>query len=169
MTHELAEIDRQLRDCARLDDVQLVVKSAARRLTGAHGSTFVLLEGDQVYYADEDSMSPLWRGQRFPASACISGWAIQHRETVVIADIRTDERIPQEAYRPTFVRSLVMTPMLTPEPVGALGAYWSHRGVPRPEAVRALEQLADLAAAALHRCPPRVPDPSFGGGVSPRI
>src|SRR3712207_7329692 len=46
-----------------------------------------------------DSMSPLWKGQRFPAAACISGWAIIHRETVSIADIRTDERIPQEAYR----------------------------------------------------------------------
>jgi hypothetical protein len=33
MTDDLAQIDQQLRDCAGLGDVQLVVKAAARRLT----------------------------------------------------------------------------------------------------------------------------------------
>ena len=162
MADRFAEIEQQLTACTRLEDVQLVVKTAARRLAGSDGATFVLLEGDQVYYADEDSMSPLWKGQRFPVSACISGWAIRHRETVSIADIRTDERIPQEAYQPTFVRSLVMMPMLDPAPVGAIGAYWSHRGVPPRAAVDALRRLAGLAAATLKRFPDRIPDPSFG-------
>ncbi|MEO3757854.1 GAF domain-containing protein [Mycobacterium sp. B14F4] len=161
MTDELAQIEQRLQACTRLEDVQLVVKTAARRLAGSDGSTLVLLDGDHVYYADEDSMSPLWKGQRFPVSACISGWAIMHRETVVLGDIRTDERIPQEAYQPTFVRSLVMTPMLDPAPVGAIGAYWSTRGAPAREAVHALEQLAGLAAVALERFPERIPDPSF--------
>jgi hypothetical protein len=62
-----------------------VVKVAARRLADAQGATFVLLEGDKCYYADEDSISPLWKGQRFPAAHCISGWAMLHRETVVIS------------------------------------------------------------------------------------
>ncbi|ULE31322.1 hypothetical protein [Mycobacterium sp. IDR2000157661] len=79
-----------------------------------------------------------------------------------IADIRTDERIPQEAYLPTFVRSLVMTPMAAPAPVGAIGVYWARRGVPRAEVVGALERLARLAAAALDRFPERIPDPGFG-------
>ena len=161
MRNKFAGIERQLQACERLEDVQLVVKTAARRLADADGSTFVLLEGDQVFYADEDSMSPLWKGQRFPVSACISGWSIMHREAAVIADIRTDERIPQEAYQPTFVRSLVMTPMLDPAPVGAIGVYWSHRGAPRVEVVDALHRLAGLAAIALERFPERIPDPSF--------
>ena len=159
---EFELISQQLQACTRLEDAQVVIKAAARRLAEAHGATVVLLDGDQVYYADEDSMSPLWKGQRFPASRCISGWAITHRETVSIADIRTDERIPQEAYQPTFVRSLVMTPMLAPEPIGAIGAYWSHRGVPPQEAVDALQWLADLAATVLARFPEGVPDPGFG-------
>ncbi|GAB1692654.1 hypothetical protein [Krasilnikovia sp. M28-CT-15] len=39
-----------------------------------------------------------------------------------IVDIRRDERIPQAAYAPTFVRSLVMVPVDTHEPIAAIGA-----------------------------------------------
>jgi GAF domain-containing protein len=155
------ELSAQFDAATRLEDVQDVAKFAARRVTNAQGATFVLLDHDQCYYADEDSMSPLWKGQRFPASNCISGWAMMHRATVSIADIRRDERIPQEAYRPTFVRSLVMAPMLTPAPLGAIGAYWARPHQPTPEAVQALEQLAGLAATALQRFPDGLPDPSF--------
>jgi GAF domain-containing protein len=150
-----------LRACRQLEDVQGVVKLAARQLTGADGATFVLREGDRCYYADEDSISPLWKGQRFPVSTCISGWAMLHAETVVIADIRQDDRIPQEAYRPTFVRSLAMVPMmLGGESLGAIGAYWAQVGQPTSAAVAALEQLASDAVTALQRFTERMPDPS---------
>src|SRR3546814_14625120 len=99
--------------------------------------------------------------------AGISGWAIMHRETVRIADIRTDERIPQEAYQPTYVRSLVMVPLLDPEPVVAIGAYWSHLGTPARDVVAGLEHLARLAAATLKRFPERIPDPSLRPAVMP--
>ena len=154
-------IGAQLGAAQRLEDVQQVVKVAARQLADAHGATFVLLDHDMCYYADEDSMSPLWKGQRFPVSDCISGWAMIHRTEVVISDIRRDERIPQDAYRPTFVRSLVMVPMLGPEPMGAIGAYWARPGQPDPGVVESLTTLADLAVAASHRFPEGIPDPGF--------
>ena len=50
-----------------------VVRTEARRLTGADGATFVLRDGDRCYYADEDAIAPLWKGLRFPMEACISG------------------------------------------------------------------------------------------------
>ena len=155
------QVNQQLEAAERLEDVQQVVKVAARRLAEAQGATFVLLDGDKCYYADEDSMSPLWKGQRFPATACISGWAMMHATSVAIADIRRDERIPQEAYRPTFVRSLVMAPMLAPGPLGAIGVYWSRPGQPASSVVEALERLAKVAATALRRFPHGVADPSF--------
>jgi hypothetical protein len=37
--------------------------------------TFVLREGDLCYYAEEDAISPLWKGKRFPMAACISDGA----------------------------------------------------------------------------------------------
>ena len=78
---------------------------------------------------DEDAIEPLWKGQRFPLSACVSGWAMLHRERVVIEDIYADPRVPAAAYRPTFVKSLVMVPIRTLSPVGAIGNYWAthHR------------------------------------------
>ncbi len=82
-----------------------------------------------------------------------------HRETVVISDIRGEERIPQEGSRPTFVHSLVMVPMLGREPLGAIGAYWSRPVRPSPAVVAQLEHLAGLAAmrcdAFRERCPIR--------------
>ncbi|TDO18776.1 GAF domain-containing protein [Mycobacterium sp. BK086] len=155
------QIRARLMAAERLEDVQQVVKVAARRLADAHGATFVLLDHDMCYYADEDSMSPLWKGQRFPVSDCISGWAMIHRAAVTIPDTRRDLRIPQEAYRPTFVRSLVMVPMLGPDPVGAIGVYWARPGQPDPSVVESLQRLARLAVVALERFPEGIPEPGF--------
>ncbi len=152
---------QELRALDRLEDLQNKVKVAARALADAQGATFVLLDGECCYYADEDSMSPLWKGQRFPAARCISGRTMMHRTSVAIPDIQHDERVPQEAYRPTFVRSLVVAPMLAPEPLGAIGVYWSSRSRPTPEVVAAMEHLADTAAQELRRFPDGLPDPSF--------
>lgn len=157
----LDKTDAQLSRAQTLEGVQHVVRTAARRLVSADGATFVLLEGAHCYYADEDSMSPLWKGQRFPVAACISGWSMMHRQVVVIADIRADDRIPQAAYRPTFVRSLVMTPMLAPEPLGAIGAYWARLHNASSAEVAVLGRLAELTATAVRRFPHGVPDPGF--------
>lgn len=132
-----------------IGEIQEIVRSAARRLTGADGATFVLREGEHCYYADEDAISPLWKGQRFPLGACISGWAMLNRRPAVIEDIYADERIPHEAYRPTFVRSLAMVPIRTLAPVGAIGNYWARRHEPSAEEVELLQALADSTAVAM--------------------
>lgn len=134
-------------------EVQVILKTSARAAVQAQGATVVELDGDQCYYVDEDAMSPLWKGERFPLASCISGWAMLHRETVVIPDIWLDERVPQDAYRPTFVRSLVMVPTLVENgyPIGAVGAYWSYPHQASDGEVAALEGLADAAGRALQR------------------
>jgi PAS domain S-box-containing protein len=123
-----------------------VVRRAARALVGADGAAFVLREGDACYYAEEDAIAPLWKGQRFPLEECISGWAMEHGEPVVSEDVLADPRIPTDFYRPTFVRSLVMVPMGAPEPLGAIGVYWAQRHRPSPEEVQLLQALANAAA-----------------------
>lgn len=62
-----------------LDAIMAIVRRAARELTQADGATFVLREGAQCYYADEDAVAPLWKGKRFPLEACISGWVMLNR------------------------------------------------------------------------------------------
>jgi diguanylate cyclase (GGDEF)-like protein len=132
-----------------LQTVQDIVRHAARRLTGCDGATFVLREGEQCYYADEDAITPLWKGKRFPLDLCVSGWAMLHRRPVIIPDIYTDPRIPIEAYRPTFVKSLVMVPVRSSEPVGAIGNYWATPHQPSRDEVQLLQALADSTSIAL--------------------
>ncbi|MEZ4405186.1 MAG: ATP-binding protein [Polyangiales bacterium] len=129
--------------------MQGVVKRAARSLTGADGATFVLRDGDRCFYVDEDAIAPLWKGQRFPMSACVSGWVMNHREPVVIPDIYDDPRVPADAYRPTFVRSLAMVPIRTHAPLGAIGTYWATKRKVTDDELRVLGALADSTSVAM--------------------
>jgi hypothetical protein len=132
-----------------IHDIQEVVRTAARRLTGADGATFVLRDGLHSYCADEDAISPLWKGQRFPLDRCVSGWSMLHRRAAVIEDIDTDDRVPRDAYRPTFVKSLAMVPIRTLDPVGAIGSYWAVRRRAGQDEVDLLQTLADSTAVAM--------------------
>jgi len=148
-TRELVAAIQELSLARTLPKIQEIVRKAARNLTGADGATFVLREGGNCHYADEDAISPLWKGQRFPLEDCISGWAMLNRRPAVIEDIYADERIPHQAYRPTFVKSLAMIPIRSSEPVGAIGNYWAKRHRPTDREVGLLQALADSTAVAM--------------------
>ncbi len=150
----LVEAISALARAGSLPEVIGIVRHAAKSLTHADGVTFVLQEEGYCYYADEEAIGPLWKGSRFPLKSCISGWAMLNRQMVVIADIYEDPRIPHEAYRPTFVKSLVMVPVQQQEPVAAIGAYWAHRHEASWEEQRILQLLANAAALALGEIPP---------------
>lgn len=143
----------ELADAASLEDVQRIVRTTARRLVDADGATFVLRDIDRCFYADEDAISPLWKGQRFPMTDCISGWAMINREPAAIVDIFADDRIPHDAYRPTFVRSLLMTPILAAsgDPLGAIGTYWAVHHAATDAEVALLRRLADCCGQTLPR------------------
>ena len=137
--------------CATRDFDQLtaLARHAARSLTGADGVTFVLRQGPFCYYADEDAIAPLWKGRRFPLETCISGWVMTHGVPVTIPDVYEDARIPHEAYRPTFVRSMVMVPVQKVAPIAALGAYWQAPQTASAAHVQILELLAEAVAVSL--------------------
>jgi GAF domain-containing protein len=133
-----------------LATLQGIVTHTARDLVAADGATIVFRDGDYCFYADEDSIAPLWKGQRFPLRECVSGWAMLARRPAVVPDIWRDPRIPADVYRPTFVQSLVMVPIGEGEPVGAIGTYWADRRLDLGnQQVRVLEQLAAEAAHAI--------------------
>lgn len=148
-TERLVEVAQALSVARDLDTVMAVVRHAARDLTGADGATFVLRDGDLCFYAEEDAISPLWKGHRFPMSDCISGWAMLNKEAAVIEDIYADPRIPQDAYRPTFVKSLAMVPIRTSAPVGAIGNYWAKPHRATEGEVKLLRALADLTSVTM--------------------
>ncbi|PYJ07389.1 MAG: histidine kinase [Verrucomicrobia bacterium] len=132
-----------------LDTIMAIVRCAARELTGADGATFVLRDGEFCYYADENAIAPLWKGQRFPLQICISGWAMLNRQPAVIEDIYADPRVPTDAYRPTFVKSLAMVPIRTEDPIGAIGNYWARQRMPTSAEVELLQALANTTAVAM--------------------
>jgi GAF domain-containing protein len=141
----LVAVLRRLSTAHSIEEIVQVVTQAARALLGADGVTFVLREGDLCYYLEEDAISPLWKGKRFPMTACISGWCMLEGKPAAIPDIYQDQRIPQDAYRPTFVRSLAMVPVGQEKPMAAIGAYWATS---REITGRELELLQTVANAA---------------------
>jgi GAF domain-containing protein len=145
------EWERRLARVETVAELADVVRTEARAAAGADGATFVLREDDRCFYVDEDGIAPLWKGQRFPITSCISGWAMVHDCTVVIPDISRDDRVPKEAYRPTFVRSLLMVPVGHGRPAAAIGIYWArlHRATDAEQ--RRVLAVADAAAAVIER------------------
>jgi diguanylate cyclase (GGDEF)-like protein len=145
---------RVIQDLSRADDlpnIQQVIKNAARELTGSDGATFILRERDQCHYVDEEAISPLWKGRRFAMTDCISGWTMLNRRPAVVPDIYADDRVPHEAYRPTFVRSLAVVPIRQSDPIGAIGSYWATPRRPGEEEIRFLQALADSASIAIEK------------------
>ena len=145
----LVQVVQELSMTRSLEAIMAIVRRAARELTGADGAAFVLRDVDRCYYADEDAIGPLWKGQRFPIDRCISGWAMLHREPVVIEDVYADSRIHLDSYRSTFVKSLVMVPIRRLKPLGAIGSYWAAQRRPSETDLRLLRALADSTAIAM--------------------
>jgi GAF domain-containing protein len=143
-----------LHELATAPDVERithVVRTVARTLVGADGVTFVMRQGELCCYVEEDAIGPLWKGQQFPLTACVSGWVMLNAQPAIIPDVYADARVPPDAYRRTFVKSLAMVPVGQDNPLAAIGAYWAHHHTATEEEVDILRALADSAALALYR------------------
>lgn len=126
-----------------------IVLSAVRELTNSDGATFVLLDNGFSYYLDENTIAPLWKGQRFPINIGISGWVMQNCQPSIIEDIFNDQRISRAIYEDTYVKSMAMVPIRTDEAIGAIGTYWSQQRQATTEEVKLLQLLADSTAVAM--------------------
>ncbi len=147
----LTRAAKRLAAADSVGEIVTTLREHARMIVGSDGIAVILREGDFCHYVAEDAFEPLWRGQRFPMTACVSGWAMLNNRSVIIPDLESDPRVPQEAYTRTSMRTLVMVPLGTPEPVAALGAYWCAFVEPEDSTIRRLEILAQVAATAFTR------------------
>ncbi|MBN1185701.1 MAG: PAS domain S-box protein [Bacteroidales bacterium] len=145
----LIESIQQLSSAQSLDAVQDLVAKSARRLIGADGATLVFRDDDHCSYVDEDAIQPLWKGKKFSMHSCISGWVMENKKPVAIEDVFSDDRIPKDVYKPTFVKSLAMVPINVGEPIGAIGNYWKEKYTPTETEMQLLQTLADAAARAI--------------------
>lgn len=133
------------------DDIIAIARSSARYIISADGVTFVLRVGDHCHYVEEDAIEPLWKGQKFRMTSCISGWVMMNAKIAVISDVFADERIPHDVYRKTFVRSLVMAPVGLDTPIGAIGAYWRDKPVISEREVAAVQSIAIMIGEMMRR------------------
>jgi PAS domain S-box-containing protein len=145
----LAAATRQFSSSLQLQDLLPTICRTAREIADADGAAFILRDGKQVHYAEEDAIEPLWKGQRFPITRCVSGWAILEQKPAIIEDIYADPRVPIESYESRFVKSLVMMPVRSRNPLGAIGVYWAQKRKAGDREVELLEALADAAHIAL--------------------
>lgn len=146
---QLISIVQRLSLARDMPSIMDIVRRAARALVHADGATFVLRDGDRCLYAEEDAIAPLWKGRRFPLQECIGGWSMLHRQPAIIDDIYLDSRISHDTYRPTFVKSLVMTPIRTVAPIGAIGVYWATPHLATKAEIDLLQALADSTSIAI--------------------
>ena len=146
----IAEAQQKLAMAHGQAEVIEAVRQHARGICQSDGITFVLREGDMCHYVEEDAIGPLWKGQKFPMSVCISGWAMLHGETAVIEDVFADPRIPYDAYLPTFVKSLIMTPV-GEKHIAAMGAYWKETRHFGEEEIATVQEFAGVVGETLSR------------------
>ncbi|ACK69145.1 diguanylate cyclase with GAF sensor [Gloeothece citriformis PCC 7424] len=145
----LINVIQKLSLARELETIISLVKDTARDLTEADGASFILQDNDHCFYVDENAIAPLWKGKRFPMSICIGGWVMLNRQPVIITNVFGDNRIPFEAYEPTFVKSLAVVPIRTQAPVGAIGVYWSRHHCATAEQIQTLQALADSTSIAM--------------------
>lgn len=147
----LTEAMARLSHASSIDELVTVLRDCARTIARCDGITVIRREGNRVAYIAEDAMSPLWAGEDFPIENCISGLAIIEARPIHIPDIYEDARVPVDAYRPTFVRSMSMYPIGLMGPSMAMGAYWAEAGAANPATNALLASLARYAGVTLGR------------------
>ncbi|HXS07652.1 MAG TPA: GAF domain-containing protein [Rhizomicrobium sp.] len=145
----LSRVEKRLTAAESRAQAIETIRTTARSICGSDGITIVLREGDLCHYVEEDAIAPLWKGQRFPLSTCISGWSMMNAQTAVIEDVFADPRIPHDAYRPTFVKSMIMTPIGDTKPVAAIGAYWQEKRKFSANEIATIKTLSIIIGKAL--------------------
>ena len=145
----LSGVEKRLTAAESKAEAIETIRATARAIIGSDGITIVLREGDLCHYVEEDAIAPLWKGQHFPMSACISGWSMLNAQAAVIEDVFADPRIPHDAYRPTFVKSMIMTPIGDTKPVAAIGAYWQEKRKFTTSEIATIKTLSLIIGKAL--------------------
>ena len=145
-------VSQDISQTRSLEEIIQIALNAARKITNCDGATFVLLDHGLCYYADENSIAPLWKGQRVPLNLCISGWVMLNNQPVIISDIYSDKRINSNFYKHTFIKSMAMVSLSYQKPTGAVGIYWQNQHQSSLETVKLLQVIADIVMANMDNC-----------------
>ncbi|HEY3644034.1 MAG TPA: ATP-binding protein [Gammaproteobacteria bacterium] len=148
---QMERLLQMVQELGRARDMEAVVAKvcdAARRLSGSDAAVLTLREGELCHVVGEDSATPYWKGHRYPLQESVTGWVIENKQAVVLDDT-DDPRVSVSIYRNTYVKSMAVVPLGSPEPIGSLSNLWRGRHRPTADEIKLMGILADAAAAAL--------------------
>jgi diguanylate cyclase (GGDEF)-like protein len=145
----LLVVSQEITQACSLEQIMEIALTAARKITNCDGATFIILDHGLCYYADENSIAPLWKGQRVPPNLCIAGWVMLNSEPVIIRDVYSDDRIIPNFYQHTFVKSMAMVSLSLQKPKGTIGIYWQNYHQPSIETLNLLQNIAGITLASM--------------------
>ncbi len=131
-----------------------VMQEVTHTLNAEAGSILLVDEerGDMYFAASASPSAELLRDTRVPLGHGIVGWAVTHREAVLVRDARNDPRFYNQVDRQTGMRtrSLICVPLLSKDKViGAIEVMNPRSGNFTTHDLHLLESLAPQAAVAI--------------------
>ncbi len=131
-----------------------IMQEVTHTLDAEAGSILLVDEerGDMYFAASASPSAELLRDTRVPLGQGIVGWAVQHRESVLVRDARQDPRFYSQVDRQTGMstRSLICVPLLSKDRViGAIEVMNPRGGHFTTHDLHLLESLAPQAAVAI--------------------
>lgn len=136
--------------CARTPGgIVRAVKESAGELADADGVSILLRDGADIYSLDETSTEPICDGVRVPLTSCLSGWVVLRGSQALVADVDDDGRVAAIDLGGADARSVVVVPIRSADPIGALSVCWTEFHIPEDDVVLALQTLANAVAIAV--------------------
>ncbi|MDD1417173.1 diguanylate cyclase, partial [Dolichospermum sp. ST_con] len=149
LEHLLTVIQDLYQACS-LEQIMDIALDAARKITKSDGAVFVLLDHGFCYYANENSTTPLWKGQRIPLNLSIAGGVMLNNKPIIFADgHNNDDTIGHNFHECTFVKSMVMVSLCNHKQKGTIGLYWHNYHQPSIETVKLLQTIADITLVTM--------------------
>ncbi|MGZ4690811.1 MAG: GAF domain-containing protein [Acidimicrobiia bacterium] len=122
----LIELATMLNSTLKLDELLAKIISAATELMGAESSSLLLADPDTedlTFTVVDGETATQLSDQKVPAGQGIAGWALQHRQAVVVDDPATDSRFYTgvDTASGLATRNLVAIPLLVKDrPIGVI-------------------------------------------------
>jgi len=141
---ELIAIAKQLSVTSDISEFILIVSAAARKISAADGSDFIIREDEDCFYAGENCEQTMFEGKRFRLSDCIAGRVLQQGKPAIVADVLADQDVLLDSYKETFVRSLCIVPVGDKNCAAAIGVYRKKIYSFSEEEIAQLRTLAEI-------------------------
>ncbi len=156
---ELAALNNAIPALAANLDLEAVLQQTLREINGLLGaedaSVLLLTSGgtELIFAAVAGATSaPMLLHYRIPAHEGIAGWAVQHAQSVLVANTQEDPRFYKDVDTISGIttRSLLATPLITPNGViGVIEIINKTRGAFTTHDQELLEALSSSAAIAI--------------------